>query len=247
MTILIATGTIDVDPTEVAVPWQLLCEHGHQVCFATDTGQAASADPIMLSGAGLGPLKSFLIAQKPAQAAYQNLLQDEAFQNPIHYNDILVDSYDGILLPGGHAKGIIPYLESPTLQNAIAGFFTADKPVAAICHGVVAVCRAINPDTGKSVLWGRKTTALLRRQERLAYHITKHKNGDYYLTYPITVQDEVTATLKSPNDFIEGPLPILRDNMEHLSRGFTLRDGNYLSARWPGDVHSFALGFIKML
>lgn len=247
MTILIATGTIDVDPTEVAVPWQVLREYGHEVCFATDTGQAASADPIMLSGAGLGHLKSFLIAQKPAQATYQNLLQDEAFQNPIHYDDIHVDSYDGILLPGGHAKGIIPYLESPALQNVIAGFFTADKPVAAICHGVVAVCRAVYPDTGKSVLWGRKTTALLRRQERLAYHITKRRNGDYYLTYPITVQDEVTATLKSPNDFIEGPLPILRDNMEHLARGFTLRDGNYLSARWPGDVHSFALEFIKML
>jgi protease I len=174
-------------------------------------------------------------------------LQEEAFQNPVHYDDIRVDSYDGILLPGGHAKGIIPYLESPVLQNVIAGFFTADKSVAAICHGVVAVCRAVNPSTGKSVLWGHKTTALLRRQERLAYHITKRKNGDYYLTYPTTVQDEVTATLKSPNDFIEGPLPILRDNIKHLSRGFTLRDGNYLSARWPGDVHSFALEFIKML
>ena len=247
MTILIATGTLDVDPTEVAVPWQVLREHGHEVCFATDTGQTASADPIMLSGAGLGLLKSFLIAQKLAQATYQNLLQDEAFQNPIHYDDIRVDSYDGILLPGGHAKGIIPYLESSVLQNAIAGFFTANKPVAAICHGVVAVCRAIDPDTGKSVLWGRKTTALLHRQERLAYHITKRKKGDYYLTYPTTVQDEVTATLRSPNDFIEGPPPILRDNMKHLTRGFTLRDGNYLSARWPGDVHSFALEFIKML
>jgi len=41
----------------------MLREHGYEVCFATETGQAAIADPIMLSGAGLGHLKSFLIAQ----------------------------------------------------------------------------------------------------------------------------------------------------------------------------------------
>ncbi len=247
MTILIPTGTFDVDPTEVAVPWQILRERGYYICFATDTGKSAVADPIMLSGAGLGPLKSLFIAQKPAQTAYQNLLQDKAFQKPIHYDDIRVEDYEAILLPGGHAKGIIPYLESTTLQNAIAGFFSADKPIAAICHGVVAACRAKNPETGKSVLWGRKTTALLKRQEMLAYHVTKRKMGDYFLTYPITVQDEVTANLKSPSDFIEGPLPILRDNLKSLSRGFTHRDGNYLSARWPGDVHKFALEFAEML
>lgn len=247
MTILIPTGTFDVDPTEVSVPWKILQEHGHDICFATDTGKSAVADPIMLSGAGLGILKSLLIAQQPAQETYQTLLQDKAFQNPIHYDDIRVEDFEAILLPGGHAKGIIPYLESPVLQNAIAGFFATNKPIAAICHGVVAACRAKNPETGKSVLWGRKTTALLKRQETLAYHVTKRKMGDYFLTYPITVQDEVTATLKSADDFIEGPLPILRDNMAHLSRGFTHRDGNYLSARWPGDVHRFALEFVGML
>ncbi len=247
MTILIPTSTFDVDPTEIAVPWQTLRERGHDMCFATDTGQSASADPIMLSGDGLGFLKSFLIAEKPARETYKTLLQDKAFQNPIHYDDIRVEDYEAILLPGGHAKGSIPYLESTVLQKAIAGFFAADKPIAAICHGVVAVCRAKNPETGKSVLYGRKTTALLKRQERLAYHVTKHTVGDYYLTYPVTVEDEVTATLKSPNDFIQGPMPILRDNMKHLSRGFTMRDGNYLSARWPGDVHKFALEFVGML
>ncbi len=247
MTILIPTGTFDVDPTEVSVPWKILRDHGHDICFATDTGQAASADPIMLSGEDLGVLAPFLIAQRPARDTYQALLQDKAFQNPIHYDDIRVDDYEAILLPGGHSKRIIPYLESQVLQKVIAGFFTANKPVAAICHGVVAACRAQNIDTGKSVLYGRKTTALLKRQERLAYHLTKRRNGDYYLTYPVTVEDEVTATLAASTDFIQGPLPILRDTMKHLSRGFTVRDGNYLSARWPGDIHKFSLDFVAML
>jgi putative intracellular protease/amidase len=247
MNILIPTSTTDFDPTEVAVPWKILRDHGHDVFFATDTGLTGSADPRMLTGDGFGPLKPFLIAQKTARDIYSELLLDKAFQNPIHYNDINEGEYDALLLPGGHAKGAIPYLESQTLQAAIAAFFATDKPIAAICHGVVVACRAKNPDTGKSVLWGRKTTALLKRQERLAYHLTRLKHGDYYLTYPITVEDEVTATLQSPTDFIQGPMPILRDNMKHLSRGFTVRDGNYLSARWPGDIHRFALDFLAML
>jgi protease I len=30
------------------------------------------------------------------------------------------------------------------------------------------------------------------------------------------------------------------DAPERLGIGFTVRDGNYLSARWPGDAHRFA-------
>lgn len=247
MPVLIATSTTDFDPTEVAVPWQVLTAAGVEVRFATDTGRAGMADARMLDGNGLGLLKSVLIAQKPARAAYGIMVQDAAFQNPMSYDDIAPADFDALLLPGGHAKGIIPYLESTVLQRVIAAFFTCDKPVGAICHGVVAACRALDPETGRSVLHGRKTTALLRRQERLAYRLTRRKLGDYYLTYPMTVQDEVTGALASPDDFIEGPTPILRDNPSHLGRGFTLRDGNYLSARWPGDTYRFSAEFLAMI
>jgi len=53
--------------------------------------------------------------------------------------------------------------------------------------------------------------------------------------------------LENPEDFIQGPLPVLRDSPSHLSRGFTHQDGQYLSARWPGDAYSFANGFLTML
>jgi len=247
MAVLIATSTLDFDPTEVAVPWQVLSGAGVQVQFATDSGRAGVADGRMLDGNGFGVLKPVLIAHKAAHEAYSAMLQDAAFQSPMSYDAIRVDDFDALVLPGGHAKGVIPYLESKVLQRAIAAFFAVGKPVGAICHGVVAACRAIDPDTGRSVLHGRKTTALLRRQERLAFQLTRRRLGDYYLTYPVTVQDEVMAALASPQDFKEGPMPVLRDNMEHLGRGFTLRDGNYLSARWPGDVYRFSTEFLEMV
>ncbi|PHS29232.1 MAG: hypothetical protein COA85_01445 [Robiginitomaculum sp.] len=248
MTILIALSTHDFDPTEVAVPWDILRQNGQEVCFATDTGSVGETDPRMLYGNGLGIFKGMLAARKSARQTYLRLCQEPAFLNPIRFEDIRPADYDGLILPGGHAKGMIPYLESKILQEKIVAFFANDKPVGAICHGVVAACRAKDPKTGKSVLYGRKTTALLNRQELLAYKLTKAKLGDYFLTYPgLTVEDEVTATLQSADDFLPGPVPLLRDSPQKLSRGFIVQDGQYLSARWPGDAHRFGLAFLDMI
>jgi protease I len=119
-------------------------------------------------------------------------------------------SYDALLLPGGHAKGVMPYLESTLLHSTVREFFARGKPVGAICHGVVLAARSIAA-SGKSVLHGRKTTALLRSQELLAWNLTRLYLGDYYRTYPTTVEDEVTAALGQPGDFQHGPLAIARD------------------------------------
>ncbi len=242
-----ATSTTDFDPSEVAIPWKILTDAGVQVHFATDTGRQGAADPRMLDGNGLGVLKDVLRARRDAREAYGMLQRDAHFAAPTGYDAIDIAQFDGLLLPGGHAKGIRPYLESPVLQQKIVGFFNAGKPVGAICHGVVAAARAIDPATGKSVLHGRKTTALLKRQELLAHRLTRAKLGDYYLTYPVTVEDEVTAALAAPTDFRHGPTPLLRDTPRHLSRGFIQGDATYVSARWPGDAYSFATGFLERL
>jgi protease I len=128
----------------------------------------------------------------------------------------------------------------------VAAFFASGKPVGAICHGVVLAARAQTP-SGKSVLHGRKTTALTRQMEMTAWRLTRLTHGDYYRTYPVTVEDEVRAALAHPTDFATGPTSLTRDSLTHPDRGFTVRDQNYLSARWPGDAHRFALAFDEML
>ena len=53
--IIIPIPNRDFDPSEVALPWQILRAAGHIVEFATPDGGPASADPLMLSGEGLDP------------------------------------------------------------------------------------------------------------------------------------------------------------------------------------------------
>ena len=216
--------------------------------FATPRGETAEADRLMLTGDRLGILKPLLRARSDAVAAYAELLEDPAFQSPMPYSAIHSSDFDGLLLAGGHDKGVIEYLESAELQFAVGQFFLDQKPVAAICHGVVLAARSLNPDTGVSVLQDYKTTALLKQQELFAYGLTRLWLKDYYLTYPgLAVQDEVSEALACKEDFLEGPAPLLRDDMTHLQRGYTVRDRHYVSARWPGDAYSFSLVFMEML
>ena len=246
-TILVPLPRVDFDPTEAGVPWRVLTEAGHTFVFATPEGAPAQADPRMLHGTGLGLLSPVLRAQGNAVADHDRMAQSPAYRAPIKWADVdagvRVGHFDALLLPGGHAPGMREYLESPLLQAAVADFFECDRPVAAICHGTVLAARSRvtrGSDAGRSVLYGRRTTGLTRQLEMLAWRLTRRRLGDYYRTYPQTVQDEVTAALRSHGDFVIGPPALLRDSDRLQRAGFTVRDGRYLSARWPGDAHRFA-------
>lgn len=244
--ILIPLPAQDYDPSEAAIPWQLLTARGHRFLFATPDGRPARADPRMLSGDGLGLWKGVLRAAANAREAHAAMVLSEAFLKPLRHDAIDASAFDALLLPGGHAPGMKPYLESARLQTLVATHFAADKPVAAICHGVLLAARSRRAD-GKSVLHGRRTTGLTRQQEMTAWLMTAAWLGSYYRTYPTPLQTEVQSLLASPVDFDVGPPALLRDDLDHLDRGFSLRDGNYLSARWPGDAHGWALKFAEML
>jgi protease I len=246
--ILIPVPFYGFDPTEAAVPWKILSREGFTVVFATPEGSKASADRLMLTGERLGIWKPLLRARKDAVEAYGEMERDEAFSNPVRYADARAQDFDALLLPGGHDKGVREYLESEVLHSLVVDFFAAGKPVAAVCHGVVLAARSIDPETNKSVIHDYRTTSLLKSQELSAYRLTRYWLDDYYLTYPgLAVEDEVRSVLSDQGNFVRGSFPFFRDSLKHVARGFVVRDRNFLSARWPGDIYRFSLTFRSML
>jgi protease I len=214
--------------------------------FATPGGRPGQADPKMVTGTGLGILAPFLKADANGRSAHDEMARSAEFNHPIPYAEIRPAEYAALLLPGGHAPGMRPYLESNLLQSTVAEFFVQAKPVGAICHGALLASRSRGA-AGKSVLYGRKTTALLKTMELAAWALTCVHLGSYYRTYRITVEDEVRTALAGPDDFLSGPSALRRDSPSNLDLGFTVRDASYLSARWPGDAHRFARDFCMML
>jgi putative intracellular protease/amidase len=274
-TVLIPIPDADFDPTEVAVSWQVLVDLGHTVAFTTESGREAEADDIMLTGRGLDfwsavpglgrlvVVGRFLRANRDARAAYARMVGSAEYQHPIAWADAGLDGVDALLLPGGHRpRGMRSYLESAALQALVRDAFAGDLLVAAICHGVVLAARSVDPATGRSVLHGRKTTALTWELEKRAWQlarVTRFWDRTYYRTYSerpgdpagyMSVQAEVTRALAEPSDFrdvVEGTPDwriktsgLARDTATDARPAFVVDDGDYVSARWPGDVHTFA-------
>lgn len=247
MRILFPLPASDFDPTESAIPWRALTDAGHEVFFATPDGRPSAADQRVLTGRGFAIWQPFLRARPHARAVYAQMAASRAFQQPLSYAQLAETSPDGMLLTGGHAPAMKPYLESDRVQALTARLLLAGNPVAAICHGVLVAARARDPGSGRSILHGRKTTALTRAQELSAWAMTGLWLPNYYRTYPQTIQGEVTAALQSPADFLPGPFYIFREGPDRRDFGFTVRSGNYLSARYFGDTYRFADEFLAMV
>jgi putative intracellular protease/amidase len=245
MRVLIPLPDTDFDVTEVAVPWRLVTRAGHTVTFATEHGGSApAADPKLISGVIFGRLG----AEPEPLRFYREMTHSEEFQNPIPWREIHPAEFDGLVLPGGHARGMRQYLGATVLRPKVAELWAMDRPVGAICHGVLVLARTIDPATGRSVIASRRTTCLPRYQERSAYLLTAWRLGRYYRTYPTYVEDEVVAALDNPSQFQRGPRTyIRRGTATNDSPAFVVEDGNYISARWPGDAYLFARRFLGIL
>lgn len=219
-TVLIPIPDIDFDPTEVAVSWQVLTAKGHTVVFGTESGVQAVADDIMLTGRGL-------------------------------------DFWSKV---PGMSRAIVVGRFLRANRDARAAY--GRMLVAAICHGVLLAARTVDPATGRSVLYGRKTTALTWELERRAWRVSRVArfwDPDYYRTYVekpgdpagyMSVQTEVTRALQHPDDFRDVAVGstdwrlktsgMARDSASNARPAFVVDDGGYVSARWPGDTHTFA-------
>jgi putative intracellular protease/amidase len=281
-TVLIPIPDTDFDPTEVAVSWQVLVARGHVVAFSTESGAPAAADDIMVTGRGLDVwsripglsrvvvVGRLLRANRDARTAYAQMLASTEYQHPVAWADADLTGVDGLLLPGGHrARGMRSYIDGAVLQRLVVDAFGRGILVAAICHGVLLAARSVDPTTGRSVLYGRKTTALTWSLERSAWRLarmTRFWDPDYYRTYPerpgdpvgyMSVESEVTRALENSTDFCDvvggtahwrmKTSGMARDTATDARPAFVVDDGNYVSARWPGDVHTFAAAVSEKL
>lgn len=243
--VLVPLPDHDFDVTEVAVPWRLLTDAGCEVVFATETSATPEADPLLLDGVVFGQLGADIEPKR----FYSELQDAPRYRQPISYSDIVPGAFDGLLLPGGHAKGMRQYLGSTELQAKVAEFWALDRPVGAICHGVLVLARTKDPETGRSVIADVRTTCLPKYMERSAFATTAWRRGRYYRTYPAYVEDEVRAALKDPNtQFERGPRVLSkRGTADDDSAAFVIQDGRYVSARWPGDAYAFGRRLADLL
>ncbi|PSR77755.1 ThiJ/PfpI family protein [Coniella lustricola] len=235
------------EPTEAAVPYTAFKKAGFDVSFATEKGLAPACDKLLLEGL----TQKFLGASKAVIVQYNSMIASAECQTPLAWSSPTfgLAAFDLVYVPGGHDKAVQQILDSADLHGHLAKYFPLTrkqqprpKAIAAICHGPLVLANSINPDTGKSVLYGCKTTALPAGFEKVAYWGTRLWLGDYYKTYGHGSED-VEASVKK----------VLRDKSQFqaslLPLPFVVEDStyHYISARFPGDIGLFSQKVVSLV
>jgi protease I len=165
--ILMLVGDFGED-YEIMVPFQALLAVGHTVhavCPGKKAGESVATAIHDFEG-------HQTYSEKPGHRFALNA----------DFTDLRPDQYDALVIPGGRAP---EYLRlNPKVLEMVRHFFTAKKPVAAICHGAQILSAA-------GVLEGRTCSAYPAC--RAEVEIAKGKYADIAIDGAVTDGNLVTA------------------------------------------------------
>jgi len=140
----------------LAEPYYSFVDSGFEVQIASPLGGKPPIDPLSINEE----------TSTEATRRFENDGKAQLdFEKTVRIEDIRFNHQDAIFLAGGHG-GMWDFAENKTLAELITKTLKNNKPVAAICHGSAAFCRATNQN-GQPLMMGRKFTCLSNSEERL--------------------------------------------------------------------------------
>jgi putative intracellular protease/amidase len=148
--------------SELTHPYHAFTEAGYEVAVASPEGGRceldAYSDPRDESGYSAEDLITMGFLSTPSLAA---LIEDTP-----SLADLDLDAFDAIVVCGGQAP-MFGFRENADLQAAIRAFYEAEKPTAALCHGVSALIDLELSD-GSSLIEGKTMTGFANVEEDFA-------------------------------------------------------------------------------
>ena len=134
---------------ELLEPYRVLTSAGHSVSIATPGGVVPLADP-----ASVQEGDAAAIAAIPALTA------------PLVLADVDPAAFDAVFYPGGHGP-MQDLATDPDSAALIVATLDAERPLAAVCHGLAALLAARDA-AGEPVITGRRLTGFSDEEERQA-------------------------------------------------------------------------------
>lgn len=138
----------------VVGPYYLFRDVGFGVDIASLAGGSPPIDPLSL---GDDVVTSSMLRFEDDAAAQRKLSESMALR------EIDQANYEAMFFAGGHG-GMWDFPDNLTVGKIVASALRAGKPLAAVCHGVAALCSA-DPDTGEALARGRRLTGLSNQEE----------------------------------------------------------------------------------
>ena len=213
---------------------------GHDVVFATERGATPAADPRLLTGVIFGQLGA---ADEPKRVLRGDDAAPSRSARRSRGTRSAPTSSTRSSSPAVTRRGCASTSAAPALQRRVGEFWALDRPVGAICHGVLVLARTVDP--GDRPQRARRPHAPRACRSTWSAARTSRPRGSSAATTART--PPTWRTRSGPRSTIPrrssgaGPRTLSRRGTETDDRGtFVVEDGRYVSARWPGDAYAFA-------
>lgn len=115
---------------EMTAPYYVLKDAGYDVAITSPTGGKPPIDPGSMNKAMQGPSVARFEADDTADAAFSSSQKLSDITN--------MDAYEGIFLAGGHGS-MWDFPQNTDLAKLLEQAVSANKTVAAVCHGVAGL------------------------------------------------------------------------------------------------------------
>lgn len=158
---------------ELAAPYYVLLDAGHQIVLASPRGGQPPLDP----------KSSEPDAQTEATRRFDKDSEaKKALANSVKLAQVAADDFDAVFYPGGHGP-LWDLAESKDSCALIERFMATNKPVALVCHAP-GVLRHVKGVEGRPLVAGKKVTGFTNSEEA-AVGLTD--------VVPFLVEDELKA------------------------------------------------------
>jgi putative intracellular protease/amidase len=199
-------GPVGFWASELFHPLHEFTEVGYDVTIASPQGGPVEIDPLSDprddSGYSAHDLLSLGYLSSDAQTGR---LRDTA-----RLADLDLDDFDALVVCGGQAP-MFSFRDDPDLKAAIARSYEAEKPTAALCHGVSALVDVKLSD-GSYLVAGRTVTGFANVEEEAADAVAGAK------VMPWHIED---ALRERGANYVEGG----------LWKAFAVRDGRLITGQ----------------
>ena len=134
---------------ELAAPYWCLRDAGYAIDFASPKGGSAPIDPMSLEDNWLSDAGRRFLADAESSAALAGTSR---------LDDVDPRRYRGLFMVGGAAT-TWDFPTNAALKAIIEDYFAQDKVIGGVCHGVVGLVQAVDPN-GEPLVKNRKVTSI---------------------------------------------------------------------------------------
>ena len=180
---------------ELVEPLMPLYKAGHHIDFVSPDGNTCTIDKASFNLMYWRFSTRKLNASKAFLETLNRLGMDRPMKlSDLLRNDALLQSYDVLFIPGGHAPMTdvlhVNWMQGPVYNketgSLLLHFHQHNKPTATICHGGAALAAAPNVD-GHWIYHNYRMTCVSMLAEKLVEDVPFFNSGGHLPDYPVLI------------------------------------------------------------